>query len=57
MFAFALAIAPYLGKITVIRKEILIPMVFILASLGIYSINKSLFDVALIIGFGFLAIS
>ena len=52
LFVFVLFIAPYLGKVTIIRKEILVPIVFILASLGIYSINNNLFDVALIIIFG-----
>jgi putative tricarboxylic transport membrane protein len=49
-----LAIAPNLGKITLIRKEVMIPAIFILASLGIYIIGKNMFEVIITLFFGLL---
>lgn len=45
-------VAPYFSKITLLKKELLIPTVFILASLGIYISNNSFFEVVLILIFG-----
>jgi putative tricarboxylic transport membrane protein len=47
-----LFVAPYLGKITLVRKEVLVPTVFVMASLGIYIIDFSMFNVILIVAFG-----
>jgi putative tricarboxylic transport membrane protein len=49
-----LSVAPYLSKVTLIRKEILIPTIFILASLGIYIIGNNMFEVVLTLFFGLL---
>ena len=47
-------VAPYFGKVTLVRKELLIPTVIVLASLGIYVSNNNLFDVFLIMLFGII---
>jgi putative tricarboxylic transport membrane protein len=54
MLALGLATAPYFSKVTTIRKEVMIPTVFAMSSLGIYVIANSYFDVSLSIVFGIL---
>lgn len=54
LLLIGLFVAPYFGKITIVRKEVLIPSIFVLASLGIYIEGNNLFDVFLIVGFGLL---
>jgi putative tricarboxylic transport membrane protein len=52
MVIICLIVAPHLGKVTLIRKEILIPAVYNLAALGIFIIGYNMFDVILILLFG-----
>lgn len=52
LFLIGLFVAPYFGKITLLRKELLIPSVFVLASMGIYVAGNNMFDVVLIVVFG-----
>jgi len=46
--------SPFLGKITLIRKEILIPLVLLFAHLGIYIIEFNFLHVLLVLFFGLL---
>lgn len=52
LLIIGLFVAPYFGKVTLVRKEMLVPVVFVLAALGIYVANNNLFDVFLIVAFG-----
>jgi len=49
-----LTYAKYLAKITVIRNDIIVPMILIFSMLGSYSINNSFFDLILTTIFGIL---
>jgi len=54
ILVLGLTYAKYLAKITVIRNEIIVPMILIFSMLGSYSINNSFFDLFLTTLFGIL---
>ncbi len=54
ILVLGLTYAKYLAKITVIRNDIIVPMILIFSMLGSYSINNSFFDLVLTSLFGIL---
>jgi putative tricarboxylic transport membrane protein len=54
ILVLGLTYAKYLAKITVIRNDIIVPMILIFSMLGSYSINNSFFDLILTSVFGIL---
>ncbi len=52
MFALLLATCRYLGRMGEIPRHILAPAIFVLAVIGVYSINNQLFDVWVMLAFG-----
>lgn len=53
-FFLAIGSSKFFSKATTIRKEILIPIVLIVSSIGIYVLNVDFFDLILITFFGFI---
>ncbi len=52
MFVLLLATCRYLGRMGEIPRHILAPAIFVLAIIGVYSINNQLFDVWVMLAFG-----
>ena len=44
----------YIAKIAQVRKSMLFPIVFVICVIGAYSFNSSIFDIATMVGFGFV---
>ncbi len=54
MAVFMLSAARLLAKIVDVPKHILLPLLFLVAATGVFSMNNRLFDVLVMCGFGFL---
>jgi putative tricarboxylic transport membrane protein len=54
ILVLGLTYAKYLAKITVIRNDIIVPMILVFSMLGSYSIRNSFFDLSLTSVFGML---
>ena len=54
MFIFGYIFAGFFSKIARINSKYLIPVVFALAIVGSYAVNNSVFDVAIMVFFGFV---
>jgi len=54
IFIIGNSISPFLGKITTLHKNFLIPLVLFLSVLSIYILEHNFFDIVLVAFFGFL---
>lgn len=51
-----ISVAPYLARIALVPPALMVPVVGVLAILGSYALNQSVFDVYLMIGFAFFGL-
>ena len=54
LFGIGLFLAQHMGKLIMIPKKILLPMILLLCIIGSFAIRKSIFDIGVAVGFGLL---
>lgn len=54
LFFIGIFLAQHIGKLIIIPKKILLPMILLLCVVGSFAIRKSIFDIGVALGFGVL---
>ena len=54
LFGIGLFLAQHMGKLIIIPKKILLPIILLLCVIGSFAIRKSIFDIGVALGFGVL---
>lgn len=55
-WGFSVALIPFYAKVAMIKKQYLIPVIFVLATLGIYTTSNSMVDVFVMLAAGVLGV-